>query len=90
MPLMATMTIPVATIPMTAYASKKCQRSNVILVMHKLHFYISQLPHYSIPIVQLWEDGGILYSTSQVCNDDWFWLHADLWYGKGTLAVMND
>lgn len=37
-----------------------------------------------------WRDSGVLYSTPPGMNDDWFWMHAALYSGPGTLVLTND
>jgi hypothetical protein len=39
---------------------------------------------------QKWLQSGVLYRTPPGMNDDWFWLHAALYSGLGTLVLTND
>lgn len=45
-----------------------------------------QLQHFE----KSWRKSGVLYSTPGGMNDDWFWLHAALVSGPGTLVLTND
>jgi Protein-only RNase P/Pentacotripeptide-repeat region of PRORP len=66
---------------------------SVLLVMHSRHFARHFMPSEADPLVRRWtetEPGGILFRTPPGMNDDWFWLHAALHFGPGTLVVTND
>lgn len=41
-------------------------------------------------IVKKWDENGTLYRTPHGSNDDWFWMHAALWCGRGTMVLSND
>ena len=62
----------------------------VLLVMHHRHFTHHQMPARFRPILQHWQREGILYQTPAGMNDDWFWMHAALVLGPGTLVLTND
>lgn len=62
----------------------------VLLVMHCRHFTHHQMPARFRPILQHWQQEGILYQTPAGMNDDWFWMHAALVLGPGTLVLTND
>jgi mitochondrial ribonuclease P protein 3 len=62
----------------------------VLLVMHHRHFGLANMPKRFIPVVQSWERAGILCKTPPGMNDDWFWMHAALVSGPGTLVLTND
>jgi ribonuclease P protein 3 len=66
------------------------KKQSVLLVMHSRHFAANLMPSYAKPILQKWIDCGLLYQTPPGMNDDWFWLHAALHFGPGTLIVTND
>jgi mitochondrial ribonuclease P protein 3 len=66
------------------------KKQSILLVMHSRHFAPNLMPPYAKPIVQKWIDLGLLYQTPPGMNDDWFWLHAALYFGPGTLIVTND
>lgn len=66
------------------------QNKRVLLVLHQRHFSQHLMPHWASPIVDKWRRCGVLYSTPAGSNDDWFWMHAALWCGRGTLVVSND
>lgn len=63
---------------------------SVLLVMHSRHFARKLMPRSAEPLMQKWLDEGLLYRTPPGMNDDWFWLHAALHSGPGTLVVTND
>ena len=63
---------------------------SVLLFLHERHFSRNLMPSWAEPIVQSWEEKGVLYRTPAGSNDDWFWLHAALWCGQGTLVLTND
>lgn len=44
------------------------------------------MQHYE----RAWRQADVLYSTPGGMNDDWFWLHAALVSGPGTLVLTND
>jgi len=69
---------------------KTTTKKNVLLVMHQRHFMPNLMPKRFIPLVQSWERAGILYKTPAGMNDDWFWMHAALLSGPGTLVLTND
>lgn len=62
----------------------------VLVVMHSRHFSQGLMPQSAEPILQKWLNMGVLYRTPPGMNDDWFWLHAALYFGPGTLVVTND
>jgi len=61
---------------------------NVLLIMHSRHFFAVPLKFKAL--VRAWEKSGVLYKTPPRMNDDWFWLHAALDSGPGTLMMTND
>jgi len=63
---------------------------SVLLFMHERHFGKNMMPHWAHKIVKRWEDVRILYRTPFGSNDDWFWMHAALWCGRGTMVLSND
>jgi ribonuclease P protein 3 len=63
---------------------------NVLLFLHERHFAKKMMPHWAEKIVDGWERDKILYRTPHGCNDDWFWMHAALWCGRGTMVLSND
>ena len=66
------------------------QNKRVLLVLHERHFSNYLMPQWAVPLYEKWKRSGVLYSTPAGSNDDWFWMHAALWCGKGTLVVSND
>ena len=62
----------------------------VLVVIHTRHFGQSMMPKRFEPLTRSWRDKGVLYCTPHGMNDDWFWLHAALSAGPGTLVVTND
>ena len=66
------------------------QGKRVLLVMHMRHFSKNLLPKWAESIVNKWDENGILYRTPHGFNDDWFWMHAALWCGRGTKVLSND
>ena len=66
------------------------QNKSVLLVMHSRHFSPRLMPASAQPILRRWLDAGVLYRTPPGMDDDWFWLHAALYFGPGTLVVTND
>lgn len=62
----------------------------VLLVMHQRHFAKHQIPARFRPILDNWNQHGTLYQTPAGMNDDWFWMHAALVLGPGTLVLTND
>jgi len=62
---------------------------SVLLFLHIRHFG-KLMPSYAETIVDKWERAGILYRTPHGSNDDWFWMHAALWVGRGTMVLSND
>lgn len=48
------------------------------------------MPKEFEPLRRKWTESGILYTTPPGMNDDWFWLHAALRSGPGTMVVTND
>ncbi|CAB9529272.1 expressed unknown protein [Seminavis robusta] len=62
----------------------------ILLVMHSRHFSPSLMPKRYRPMVASWERAGILCKSPPGMNDDWFWMHAALLSGPGTLVVTND
>jgi hypothetical protein len=48
------------------------------------------MPKQAQPLKKKWTDSGVLFQTPPGMNDDWFWLHAALQAGPGTLVVTND
>ena len=62
----------------------------VLLVMHQRHFTHHQMPQRFRPILHHWNQEGILFQTPAGMNDDWFWMHAALVLGPGTLVLTND
>lgn len=69
-----------------------CLRLNktVLLFLHSRHFSNKLMPRNAEHIVRAWREAGILYSTPPGMNDDWFWMHAALQFGPGTLVLTND
>jgi hypothetical protein len=63
---------------------------SVLIVMHPRHFLRNLMPRQAEPLMRRWLDTGVLYRTPPGMNDDWFWLHAALHFGPGTLVVTND
>jgi ribonuclease P protein 3 len=66
------------------------QDKSVLLVMHNRHFTSQMMPRSFRPLIQSWLDNDVLYRTPPGMNDDWFWMHAALYAGPGTLVVTND
>jgi len=66
------------------------QSKSVLLVMHSRHFSPRLMPASAQPILRRWLEAGVLYRTPPGMDDDWFWLHAALHFGPGTLVVTND
>lgn len=62
----------------------------VLLFLHERHFSKSLMPKWAESIVNSWETDGILFKTPHGSNDDWFWMHAALWCGEGTMLLSND
>jgi ribonuclease P protein 3 len=62
----------------------------VLLFLHSRHFSHKLMPRNAEPLVRSWRERGILYSTPPGMNDDWFWMHAALHAGPGTLVLSND
>lgn len=62
----------------------------VLVFLHARHFSAKLMPRNAEPIVRWWRDQGILYETPAGMNDDWFWMHAALDAGPGTLVLTND
>jgi hypothetical protein len=62
----------------------------VLLIIHSRHFAPNLLPREYLPLERSWRDSGVLYCTPPGMNDDWFWMHAALYCGPGTLLVTND
>eukprot|EP00978_Attheya_sp_CCMP212_P029767 scaffold106900_cov50-Attheya_sp.AAC.4 len=63
---------------------------SVLLVLHERHFAPYLMPQWAAPIVKSWEEEQVLFRAPSGSNDDWYWLHAALWCGRGTLVVTND
>ena len=66
------------------------QGKKVLLIMHCRHFSRQTMPDAYVPLMKRWLNDGILYRTPPGMNDDWFWMHAALSSGPGTLMVTND
>jgi hypothetical protein len=66
------------------------QDKSVLLVMHNRHFTSQMMPRSFRPLIRSWLDNDVLYRTPPGMNDDWFWMHAALYAGPGTLVVTND
>jgi len=65
----------------------------VLLVLHERHFHPNLIPKFAESIAQSWKEGSPLLSLYQApygSNDDWFWFHAAIWCGEGTMVVTND
>jgi pentatricopeptide repeat protein len=62
----------------------------VLLVLHSRHFARNLMPRKFHYLQNSWEKKGVLYCTPPGMNDDWFWMHAALQAGPGTLVVTND
>lgn len=63
---------------------------NVLLFLHERHFSRKMMPRWAEPIVSGWEQDKVLFRTPHGSNDDWFWMHAALWCGRGTMVLSND
>jgi len=63
---------------------------NVLLFLHERHFTRKMMPRWAEPIVSGWEQDKVLFRTPHGSNDDWFWMHAALWCGRGTMVLSND
>lgn len=66
------------------------QGKGVLLFLHERHFSKKLMPHWADKIVRKWETDKILYRTPHGSNDDWFWMHAALYCGRGTMVLSND
>ena len=66
------------------------QNKSVLMVIHSRHFGHKLMPSSVEPLLRSWLDTDVLYRTPPGMNDDWFWMHAALYSGPGTLAVTND
>ena len=65
----------------------------VLLILHERHFHPNLMPRYAETIVDSWKQGNDLlqlYQAPYGSNDDWFWFHAAIWCGEGTMVVTND
>ena len=66
------------------------QGKRVLVVLHERHFGRRLMPDWARPIVDKWDEQKLLYRTPFGMNDDWFWMHAALWFGRKTLVITND
>jgi len=66
------------------------QGQSALLFLHERHFSRQLMPRWAESIVDEWEKDEILYRTPHGANDDWFWMHAALWCGRGTMIMSND
>lgn len=62
----------------------------VLLIMHTRHFGQKMMPSWAEEIVRKWDDESILFRTPFGSNDDWYWMHAALYCGRGTMVISND
>jgi pentatricopeptide repeat protein len=68
----------------------KQQDKRTLLFLHERHFSKKLMPNWADKIVRKWENDKILYRTPHGSNDDWFWMHAALYCGRGTMVLSND
>lgn len=66
------------------------QGKRILLFLHERHFSKKLIPNWAENIVKKWEKDRILYRTPHGSNDDWFWMHAALFCGRGTMVLSND
>ena len=61
-----------------------------IVFLHERHFSPKLMPSFAEETVKRWIDFGLVYKTPFDSNDDWYWLHAALYYGIDTMVLTND
>jgi len=66
------------------------RKKKILLVLHERHFDQRLMPNWARPLKEKWTKSGILYCSPTGSNDDWFWMHAALWSGRGAMVVSND
>lgn len=64
--------------------------AKVLVILHENHTVPRKLSAEERELIGRWRSEGVLYTTPQGMNDDWYWLHTAMVCGEGCRVVSND